>query len=220
MSFHIETKQLFPPYGPLPASAKPAIDILDLKDLLRSETSIISCIQDYTARLPEWEANTFISLALLVFCVVGFTLVDMIFLMLAAIELAFGNPFSTFNAAVGHSWIDMARVLRKLSMLDVAMVGVYLVTVCMSMYAKYGVVVSLEHGMIILLASEIVHTITYHIVESAWSYQEMEDELKEEAELTDMDGTPSRHWSGHWSGLGCCSKRWALSPPRAMGLLS
>ena len=42
MSFHIETKQLFPPYGPLPEAAKPAIDILDLKDLLKSETSIAS----------------------------------------------------------------------------------------------------------------------------------------------------------------------------------
>lgn len=42
MSFHIEPKQLFPPYGPLPESAKPAIDILDLKDLLFSETSIVT----------------------------------------------------------------------------------------------------------------------------------------------------------------------------------
>lgn len=232
MSFHIETKQLFPPYGPLPEAAKPAIDILDLKDLLKSETSIASCIQDYIARLPEWEANTFISLALMVFCVVGFTLVDMIFLMFAAIELAFGsafqNPLATLNANLrgylGHSWIDMARILRKLSMLDVAMVGVYLVTVCMSMYAKYGVVVSLEHGMMILLASEIVHSITYYIVESAWNHQEIEEELKEVEvdKLTDgMDGTPQNSWSAI---TGCCSNRWTLSPGPAsafpMGLLS
>lgn len=131
MSFHIETKQLFPPYGPLPESAKPAIDILDLKDLLRSETSIASCIRDYLARLSEWEANTFISLALLVFCVVGSTLLDMLFLMLAALELAgFGSCFKILKVTFGLTWIDMARVLRKLSMLDVAMVGVYLVTVC------------------------------------------------------------------------------------------
>lgn len=235
MSFHIETKQLFPPYGPLPEAAKPAIDILDLKDLLRSETSIVSCIQDYIARLPEWEANTFISLALMVFCVVGFTLVDMIFLMFAAIELAFGsafqNPLATLNANLrgylGHSWIDMARILRKLSMLDVAMVGVYLVTVCMSMYAKYGVVVSLEHGMMILLASEIIHSITYYIVESAWNHQEIEEELKEVEvdKLTDgIDGTPQNSWSAI---TGCCSNRWTLSPGPAsaasafpMGLLS
>eukprot|EP00438_Fugacium_kawagutii_P031166 Skav211900 [mRNA] locus=scaffold2021:89839:90788:- [translate_table: standard] len=230
MSFHIETKQLFPPYGPLPESAKPAIDILDLKDLLRSETSIASCIQDYLARLPEWEANTFISLALMVVCVVGTTLMDMIFLSLAALELAFGNlknPLSNLakvNSVLGHSWIDMARVLRKLSMLDVAMVGVYLVTVCMGMYAKYGVVVSLEHGMIILLASEIVHSITYYIVESAWSHREKEvqREVQRLAELeTELtDGTPRNGWSVLTS---CCSNRFSLSPgPQGspIGLLS
>ena len=114
MSFHIETKQLFPPYGPLPESAKPAIDILDLKDLLRSETSIASCIRDYLARLSEWEANTFISLALLVFCVVGSTLLDMLFLMLAALELAgFGSCFKILKVTFGLTWIDMARVLPK-----------------------------------------------------------------------------------------------------------
>eukprot|EP00434_Breviolum_minutum_P028736 symbB.v1.2.025424.t1/scaffold2461.1/size78698/7 len=215
MSFHIETKQLFPPYGPLPESAKPAIDILDLKDLLRSETSIASCIRDYLARLSEWEANTFISLALLVFCVVGSTLLDMLFLMLAALELAgFGSCFKILKVTFGLTWIDMARVLRKLSMLDVAMVGVYLVTVCMSMYAKYGVVVSLEDGMMILLASEIVHSVTYQVVDSAVSHVEMEQELREmelEHLTDDGDGSPQQSLSG----LPSCCTRWPgpMSPP-------
>lgn len=201
MSFHIETKQLFPPYGPLPESAKPAIDILDLKNLLKSETSIVSCIQDYIDRLSGWEANTFVSLALLIVCVVGSTLMDMIFLVLAAAELAIDRPDGP-SKHLGHTWIDMARVLRKLSMMDVAMVGVYLVTVCMSMYAKYGVVVSLEHGMMTLLAAEIVHSVTYHVVESACSHLELERELRE-VELEPLaEETPKIS--------GCCSTKWRL----------
>ena len=201
MSFHIETKQLFPPYGPLPESAKPAIDILDLKNLLKSETSIVSCIQDYVGRLSEWEANTFVSLALLLVCVVGSTMVDMLFLLLAAVELAFDHAEESCKP-LGHRWIDMARVLRKLSMMDVAMVGVYLVTVCMSMYAKYGVVVSLEHGMIILLAAEIVHAAAYHVVESAYSHQELEQTLKE------MELEPLTEETPNISG--CCSTKWRI----------
>lgn len=46
----------------------------------------------------------------------------------------------------------------------------------MSMYAKYGVVVSLEDGMMILLASEIVHSVTYQVVDSAVSHVEMEQD--------------------------------------------
>ena len=44
------------------------------------------------------------------------------------------------------------------------------------MYAKYGVVVSLEDGMMILLASEIVHSVTYQVVDSAVSHVEMEQD--------------------------------------------
>ncbi len=44
------------------------------------------------------------------------------------------------------------------------------------MYAKYGVVVSLEDGMMILLASEIVHSVTYQVVDSAVSHLEIEQD--------------------------------------------
>mmetsp|Transcript_39488 Transcript_39488/g.73618 ORF Transcript_39488/g.73618 Transcript_39488/m.73618 type:complete len:523 (-) Transcript_39488:157-1725(-) len=182
MSFHIETKQLFPPYGPLPASAKPFVGVLDLQDLLRSETSIISCVSDYLRRLDHYEANTILSLALILICVVGSTLLDMFCLVLASLYLARDNGYisvrpNSLDANRGIDpgscrWIQIARVARKLSMLDVAMVGVYLVTVCMSMYAKYGVVVSLERGMLILLGAEAVHALTYHLVESAFDYKE------------------------------------------------
>ncbi|CAJ1332497.1 unnamed protein product [Effrenium voratum] len=199
MSFHIEPKQLFPPYGPLPESAKPAIDILDLKDLLFSETSIVTCIRDYIARISKWEANTFISLALLVVCVVGSTMFDMICLVVVAFQFLLDGGYTSMNS--GQYLIDTARVLRKLSMLDVAMVGVYLVTVCMSMYAKYGVVVSLENGTWILLAAEVIHAVTYHVVESACSHKEMErQELEMEplSEVAPPSGCCSSRLSGFW----------------------
>ena len=221
MSFHIETKQLFPPLGPLPEAARPVVDILDLKHLLKSETSIVSCVTDYLGRLHEWEANTFLSLALVLVCVVGSTLLDMLALVMAALRLSNDKSYASlhsFSADVEHPiadrssqlncrWIMIARVARKLSMLDVAMVGVYLVTVCMSMYAKYGVVVSLEHGMLILLGAEFLHALTYHLVESAYVYHE-------EAQAFNLSGVALRSRTEQVgtevvpSLDGCCSSTW------------
>eukprot|EP00439_Symbiodinium_sp_Y106_P058069 s1809_g8.t1 len=234
MSFHIETKQLFPPYGPLPESARTVVDILDLRHLLRSETSIVSCVTDYVGRLHEGEANTVLSLALILVCVVGSTLLDMLALVLAASHLSSSKGYATLNqphAEMEHpiaqpvllptscKWITIARTARKLSMLDVAMVGVYLVTVCMSMYAKYGVVVSLEHGMLILLGAELVHALTYHLVDSAFSYYEEVRAFDEEAlrskTIQNEQGTevaPSH------VDLGCCGtwpKLWRYVPMKA-----
>ena len=234
MSFHIETKQLFPPYGPLPESARTVVDILDLRHLLRSETSIVSCVTDYVGRLHEGEANTVLSLALILVCVVGSTLLDMLALVLAASHLSSSKGYATLNQAHAEmehpiaqpvllptscKWITIARTARKLSMLDVAMVGVYLVTVCMSMYAKYGVVVSLEHGMLILLGAELVHALTYHLVDSAFSYYEELRAFDEEAlrskTIQNEQGTevaPSH------VDLGCCGtwpKLWRYVPMKA-----
>ena len=219
MSFHIETKQLFPPYGPLPESARTVVDILDLKHLLRSETSIISCVADYFARLHEWEANTFISLTLILGCVVGSTVLDMLSLVLAALRLSSDKGYASLSwryadaehptSEIGQRtpscyWIAIARIARKLSMLDVAMVGVYLVTVCMSMYAKYGVVVSLEHGMLILLGAECIHAFTYYLVDSAYEYHEDSHALNLEA-LRSKTDQASTDVAPSYVDLGCCA---------------
>ena len=219
MSFHIETKQLFPPYGPLPESARAVVDILDLKHLLRSETSIVSCIRDYVARLNDWEANTVLSLALVLVCVVGSTLLDMIALVLAAVRMSSQKGYASLSAASADAehpiaehelqswscrWIAIARISRKLSMLDVAMVGVYLVTVCMSMYAKYGVVVSLERGMLILLGAEFVHALTYHLVDSAYEYHEETRAFDLEALRSKAEPTLSAEVAPSNVDLTCC----------------
>lgn len=184
MAMSLDTKQLFPPYGPLPENFKPAIEVLDLSDMLASETSVVSCVQDLFARLASGEATVLISLALMCGCVIGCTLFDMVFLVIIALRNGFrGAGYSKLADTNGQrcSWMSAARLLRKLSMLDVSMVGVWLVTECMAMYAKYGVAVVVRHGVWICLAAELFHSVAYYIVESAIGYQEALNEHESEA---------------------------------------
>ncbi|CAE8644555.1 unnamed protein product, partial [Polarella glacialis] len=60
-----------------------------------------------------------------------------------------------------------ARVLRKLAMLDVSIMGVYVITFCLGIYKKEGIIVSTRNGLIVLIAAEVVHTITFWLVSGA-----------------------------------------------------
>merc|ERR1719291_603757 len=60
-----------------------------------------------------------------------------------------------------------SQALRKLSMLDVLIAGVFVVTLCMSMYRKNGIFVSMRYGVPALLVAEILHYATYYFVMSA-----------------------------------------------------
>jgi len=221
MAFRIDLKQLFPPYGPLPESARPAINMLNLQSLLNSDTSILSCVQAMFLRLASGEANELIALLLLSVCVVAFPLLDMAFLVAAAMKLGLKNTgYSEMveaNSCMNQKCQLMAtaRVLRKLSMTDVSMVGVYLVTICMSMYAKYGVQVSMEYGVYILVAAEILHSITYAVVDSAVSYTEELEEHSQRLEANSSQDDADLHDS---SNFGCCTapiaynKLWNQAP--------
>lgn len=207
MSLVIEEKQLFPPYGPLPLSAKPAVDALDLPDLLNSDTSVASCIRGMYKRLTSgeanWEANTILAITVYTAFVVVFTALDVLALVLAAFRLACGHEYMSLSDPEEPRAMDQrsiheltfhhcpfaeaAHVMKKLAMLDVSIAGVSLVTVCMSMYQKYGIVVSTQKGLYILLAAEVIHNILFHIVTTAVEYVEgLEEEaldLRKESQL-------------------------------------
>jgi len=222
MALRIDLKQLFPPYGPLPESARPAINVLNLQSLLDSETSIFSCVQAMSLRLASGEVNDFIGLMLLSVCAVAFPLLDMAFLVAAAVKMSLNNTgYSEMVEANSCTQkcqlMATARVLRKLSMTDVSMVGVYLVTICMSMYAKYGVQVSMENGVYILVAAEILHSITYAVVDSAASYvEELEDQQAQKLEALNNSSEDADLPDG--SNFGCCTapiaynKLWKQTP--------
>mmetsp|Transcript_43311 Transcript_43311/g.123944 ORF Transcript_43311/g.123944 Transcript_43311/m.123944 type:complete len:117 (-) Transcript_43311:90-440(-) len=64
----------------------------------------------------------------------------------------------------------VSSLLKKLAMLDVAVVGIYLVTYCMAIYANIGVLVTRREGIVVLFGAEVVHNLLYWIVSSVADY--------------------------------------------------
>jgi uncharacterized paraquat-inducible protein A len=179
MSLYIDQQQLYEPNGSLPYKAKPVVDSLQIAELLSSDVSVWNCISKLVSDLGGGEANTAFGLILLSVFVVGLTVLDMLALVLAAIRL---RVLSKDSGAAGVRWpcqpqeaqecpfLSAAAVFNKVSMLDVQIMGIWVMTVCLSMYSQYGILVSMERGVVLLLAAEVVHAFTHWTVAGAVKY--------------------------------------------------
>jgi len=88
--------------------------------------------------------------------VVSLTLLDMVVLVAAAVRHSCGRSTGALVA--------LATTLRKLAMLDVLIMGIVVVTLCMSMYQKDGIFVSMRSGVAALVCAELLHYVTYYAV--------------------------------------------------------
>lgn len=177
MALRIDERQLYPPVGSVPYSAKPIVESLAIPELLKSDVSIVSCTLSLIAEIGSGEANSIFALIMFGCCVIVLTFADVVLLVFAARRLR-SQPLSPLsNGSVPASsssltpgpcpYMAWARVCRKLAMLDVSIMGVYVITLCLAIYKKQGLIVSTRNGLLVLIAAEIVHTITYWIVSAA-----------------------------------------------------
>ncbi|CAE7383139.1 fabB [Symbiodinium natans] len=216
MSLRIDERQLYPPNGSVPYSAKPLVESLAIPDLLKSDISILSCTQWLVQEIGHGEANSLFALVMFGLCVIALPLADVLCLLLAAFRL---DPQTTAAEAPSsqpcwfYSW---AKVLRKLAMLDVSIMGVYVITFCMGIYKKQGIVLSTHTGVLMLIVAEVAHTLLYWLVSGAAEHAEAlaEEELiayraaAQEAGGLDADGP---------QGLSCCGISKFLQLPVGLG---
>jgi len=149
--------------GKLPAAVDMMITLMGLKDDLSSDVSIWQCMGGLVHAVGQGEVNSFIGLIMFAVFVVGMTLLDMIVLLLIAVLKTIDKN--------GKRWMKFAWILKKLSMLDVTLMGILVVTLCMYMYREY-VIVSMGTGQWILLASEVIHYLTYYVVKGTIEHSE------------------------------------------------
>mmetsp|Transcript_107026 Transcript_107026/g.332556 ORF Transcript_107026/g.332556 Transcript_107026/m.332556 type:complete len:164 (+) Transcript_107026:2-493(+) len=136
--------------------------------------------------------------------VAGLTAADVLLLLLLALRLAGGRTGA--GAAAGPCrLLAVTKVLRRLSMLDVAIVGVYMMTYCMAIYKHIGVIVSTCSGVLLLLAAEVLHTTLYLVVSSAAEYSEAQAMRYKAAEVEDNASEADFRYGG-----GCCVSTKAL----------
>merc|ERR1712217_638735 len=98
--------------------------------------------------------------------VVGMTICDMCVLVLAALRLATpgGCPQERIRPLVA-----MARSIKKLSMLDVSIMGVVVVVMSLKSLRAKGVIISIQYGLFLLFAAEICHYVAFRLVTNAAS---------------------------------------------------
>lgn len=135
------------------AGAKSFIDTLNLPDLMHQQVSGWKCIYG----LLTWSFNGDINSALALVMYGGF-----------AVALPILDVGTLFLATRGDGTrlLEVSTKLKKLSMLDVSIMGVLIVVLSLRGMRKKGIVISLGPGTVVLLAAEICHYAISHIVRS------------------------------------------------------
>lgn len=161
MSFQVVEENLYSPHGNVPASMKPMVEALALPELLHSDVSVLGCTLSLLAAAGRGEVSSALALCMLAIFAIGLTVLDMMVLVGASLRLWWAEDPAGPKAC---PCLAASRVLKKLSMLDVCTMGVYVVSFCLAIYREDGIVVSTERGVTFLLAAEVVHSVAYYTV--------------------------------------------------------
>lgn len=170
MALRLEINTLFD-NGTIPNNpvVRKFVEKLDLPNLAKADVCIWQCIMELARWTMKGEVNSFLALVMLGVHVVAFTVLDIILLNLIAIGKQCNSMQGNTGGALRdlHAVSEATRVLKKLSMLDVLVVGVVIVVLSGSIYKKQGMVLSVGWGLFMLLGAEICHHILYLIVTSS-----------------------------------------------------
>lgn len=172
MALELNSKALIEPHGPIPKAAGPMIDSLDIMDKINADVAIWPCIESLMGyALTMGEGNSILAVVMLSVFAIGLTCADMIVLVVASWNLPSDVKTNEHEVACSKPYqssaMQVAKVLGKLSMLDVAVMGVLVICLATGMYAKMGVVFYLKSGVVFLLVAEVVHYTAYAIVAGA-----------------------------------------------------
>jgi len=163
MALRLNMDLLYTPTGPIDIMLKPFVDELNLPAIANSNVSLWSCMVE----LWQWTllgyANGFLAFVLYAVFVIGFTILDMIALLIIAVRCTyhFAQP-KVYEAP--RKLVAFSSLLKKMSMLDVAVVGVTLVVACGQVYKSQGCNLSYLWGLLALFLAEVCHYAMYHAV--------------------------------------------------------
>lgn len=169
LELSLNSASLLQPNGPLPQVAGAIIESLHLTDLVNAKVPIADCTRAMVRyAITLGEANCILAMVMLLVFAIGLTCLDMLVLTLAALQVGCCSDErreAKDSAGCFHRRaMAVAEVVGKISMLDVCIMGVIVMTCAASIYKRMGVVFQLGPGIVPLIAAEVVHYITYQIV--------------------------------------------------------
>jgi hypothetical protein len=169
MALRLNMDALYEPNGPVSLDMKVHIDNMHLSEKTASDVSMLSCLTRLFSHATHGGSpNEIIAMVLYAVFVIVFSALDMILLVIAAIQQNTrilgaveerGSP--------GFNVLRASGALKKLSMLDVALVGIFLVVICGSVYKKAGTALYFRPGFFLLLGAEACHYLAYFVVSGA-----------------------------------------------------
>lgn len=162
MGLRISKDMILQPIGPLPAFLGPVIDGMGLEEQMNTDVTLGSTIRLLASYIRDGEVNCIIAIVMLLLNVVALTVLDMCALLAAMLTLSgSGKPDRTLPAA---------RVLKHCSMLDVFCMGTLIICASGETFQKQGIFFLLMPGWGMLVAAEVLHYITFYLVDSVASY--------------------------------------------------
>merc|ERR1712039_951742 len=131
---------------------------------MHSEVSVWRCAFALAQWSMEGEVTAIVAFIMYVVFVVGLTAGNMCVLVLAAIRLA--TPGGCLAANV-RPILSLSQKIKKLSMLDVSIMGVVVVVMSLRSLRAKGVIISIQYGLFLLFAAEVCHYLAFHLVTNA-----------------------------------------------------
>jgi len=157
--------------GQLSMSMKPIIEMLHVEEKAASDVSLLSCMGNLWGwiittdedGIHSYEVNALVGWVMLAVFVLAFTILDVLALLFLAVSV-----WQQAHKGGQRPWFasELVHVFRKLSMLDVCVMGVVIIVTAGQIYAEMGVVLTLREGLLYLFLAELAHYGLYYIVTS------------------------------------------------------
>jgi hypothetical protein len=174
MGLRLDPAILYQPTGPIPKSLESIVSSLNLAEQVNTDVSLTRCIAALVSWLELGEVNCFFALFLMVIFMLTFVVIDMMLLVWGAFELRWATTDVPETAAAcmesSKRTMDMTKVLKHCSMLDVAIMGVLIVCCAGSAYKGQGVEFIILPGLFLLMLAEALHYAVYYMVHGAFQF--------------------------------------------------
>jgi len=159
MDLHLDLELLYENKPNLKALA-PVLEAYHIQDLLQSEVSIWNCMISLARSIGSGEMACVLALVMYSVFVVAATVIDMLLLVLASLLHSCGGAMS----GKAHTILAVIQKLKKLSMLDVSVMGVVVVVASLKGMRSKGVIISFRWGLLLLFGAEVCHYAAFYLV--------------------------------------------------------
>lgn len=131
----------------------PVLESYHIQELMHAEVSVWRCMCALAGWMSYGEMTAAIAFVMYAVFVVALTVIDMLVLVYASLH---------YDCQA----VAISRKLKKLSMLDVSIMGIVVVVMSLRNLRSKGVIISIRYGLGVLLAAEICHYVGFHLVSS------------------------------------------------------